>query len=350
MATLTEVSGIARKAIKYGIIGIIVLSLIPVVAKGISNIWLRLHPPPPAAPTVRYGKLPSLIFPSTPNATLPSFTLQTISGNLPTDLPSVGKVYLVGINKSRLSSLDRIRQMAKTLGFTNDFTQLDERNYRFVHSTVPAEMKADIVSWGFSYRYDWTSEKAVATTHSVPVGNEAIVSARSFFQRLGLMPDDLSTGNGKVQYLAATGSAMVPTETFYEANFTRVDLFRADKDKMRIMTTGGDTSPVNVTFTSLQEDKAVAQANYQYSLTVDNDFSTYPLKSVDQAWKELTGGNGYIAKRSGENVIVRKVTLGYYESNEPQEFLQPIFVFEGDNGFIGYVQAITANLVSTPSQ
>jgi hypothetical protein len=62
---------------------------------------------------------------------------------------------------------------------------------------------------------------------------------------------------------------------------------------------------------------------------------------VDQAWKELVSGGGFIAKRTTENqVVVRKVSLAYFEANEQQAFLQPVYVFEGDGGFTAYVQAV----------
>ncbi|MEK9201031.1 MAG: hypothetical protein AAB909_03620, partial [Patescibacteria group bacterium] len=79
---------------------------------------------------------------------------------------------------------------------------------------------------------------------------------------------------------------------------------------------------------------------------LDDDFATYPLKSVEEAWTEIsTGAAGFVAKPVGENVVVRKASVVYYEANEPQGFLQPVFVFEGDGGFIGYVQAVRADYV-----
>lgn len=349
MATLTDVSKIARKTIKFGIIGLIAIMIAPVVIKGARNLWLQIHPPPPAAPTVRYGKLPQLVFPTTGEETKPEYTLQTIEGGLPA-LDTVGRVYLVGINKSRLSSLDRIRNMAKTLGFNNDFIPLDDKTYKFVHSTVPAEIITNIVSWEFSYRYDWTSEKGIAGLHTIPIGTQAVTSAKTYFQKIGLLQDDLNNGTAQIKYLAATGSAMVPVESYYDANFTRVDLVRANKDNLRFMSPGGDTTPVNITFTPLVGDKSIAQANYQYSLTVDNDYATYPLKGTQQAWNELITGKGYVAKQSTQKVIVRKVSLGYYEASQPQAFLQPIYIFEGDGGFTAYVQAVSTSYLSTPNQ
>ena len=41
-----------------------------------------------------------------------------------------------------------------------------------------------------------------------------------------------------------------------------------------------------------------------------------------------------------KQAVVRNVSLAYYDSVIPQNYLQPIYVFEGDGNFIGYVSAI----------
>ena len=73
-------------------------------------------------------------------------------------------------------------------------------------------------------------------------------------------------------------------------------------------------------------------------------FATYPLRSVEEAWNDLNAGLGYIANpgSTGSNLInVRKIYLAYYYSDNPSNFLQPIYVFEADRGFIAYVSAIS---------
>lgn len=344
MATLTEISVVARKGVKWGIVALIIMMLIPLTIRLGRQFYTQLNPPPPPAPTVRYGKLPQLVFPPASDYEGTEFKLETIEGGLP-QLDSQGRVYLVGINKSRLLTLDRIKEKARLLGFVNDPVPLDEQTYRFIHPQLPAELIANIISGGFSYRFDWTTDSSIYSNTKVPTGNQAIAEAKGWLQDLGLLPADLAAGEGKVQYFTATGSAIVPAETFYDANFTRADLFREGKDDFRVMTAGGDTSPVNVLISGLTTPKRVIQANYQHSVTLDNDFATYPLKSVTQAWNELVSGQGYLAKRAGSDVVVRKISFAYYESNDPQPFLQPIFVFEGDNGFIGYVQAVDSQFV-----
>ena len=344
MATLTEVSVISRKAVKYGAYGAVIIILIPVVVRLGKRIYLALNPPPPPPPTVLYGKLPKLVFPPTDAAATPEYKLETIEGGLP-KLPEAGRVYVVGINKSRLLELDRIKEKVRLLGFVNNPEQLDESTYRFFHPTIAAQVTVNIISRGFAYKYDWTAEMAVYSTRAVPVGNTAITEGNSYFEKLGLLTDDLAAGSGKSVYLVATNSAMVPTDNLYEANFVRVDLFRANRDDLKIVTAGGDTSPVNVIISSLTSNKRVVQANYQYSQVLEDSFATYPLKNSEVAWQELIAGGGYVAKRTTPQVTIRKVYMGYYESNDPQQFMQPVIVFEGDYGFLAYVPAVTGEYI-----
>ncbi len=351
MATLTEVSVMARKGIKYGIIGLVVMAMIPGAFSMLRKIILAFNPPPPPAPTVRYGKLPKLMFPEVPNFATPEYKLETITGSFPA-LKNTGKVYLVGVNKARLLVLDRMKARMRTVDMNPEPVQLDEKTYRFLHAKEPIDLLFDSITGGFSYKYDWTTNKAIYTSRDVLIGDQAIARAKSFLQKLGGLPIDLAKGDGKnglinVTYWAATNSAMVPAVSAYEANFVRVDLFRDNKDEMKIVTVGGNTSPVNVIMSGLPGTLETVQANFHYSQILDDDFATYPLKSVETAWRELVSGGGFISRRTAEKtVVVRKASLAYFEANEQQLFMQPVFVFEGDAGFVAYVQAVDPSYVT----
>lgn len=333
-------SGIVRKIIKWGTISLVVMALIPGTISLVKKIYLTLNPPPPPPPTVKYGKLPKLIFPEMSASATPEYKLETISGGLPA-MANVGNVYLVGVNKSRLLVLDRMTQKAKTVGLSRGPDELDERTYRYTSPSLPVDMIFDVITESFSYKYDWTSDKSVYTVYDVPLKDSAEKEAKSFFQRMGVLQDDLVSGPVKMVYLTATSSAMFPANSPYEANFVRVDLYREDKDKIKFVTAGGDTSPINITISGQTGEKRIAQANYYYSQVIGDDYATYPLKSVETAWKELISGGGFIAKRSTDNkAVIRRVYLGYYEANEQQSFIQPVYVFEGDGGFMAYTQAV----------
>lgn len=345
MATLTEVSYYTRRIIKWGAVGFVVILIAPLLLRAVKKIYLALNPPPPPAPTVRYGKLPGIKFPAPIENYKPTFRLETIEGQLPV-LPNVGRAYVVEINKSRLLELDRIKPKAKSLGFAGEPEKIDEQTFKFIHPELPAEMKVNIISGGFSYVYDWTTDQRLFSGGDVPNGERAILEAKNFWQSLGLLPADINNGTAKFTYLAAQPPQLIPTISLSEANFIRVDMFRESKDGLRIVAAGGESSPVNITFSGAGErNKRVVEANYNYSKVIDGDFATYPLKSTARAWDELQQGGGYVARDAGPVVTVRKVSLGYYESEEPQEFLQPVFVFEGDNGFVGYVGAVTGEYI-----
>jgi hypothetical protein len=68
---------------------------------------------------------------------------------------------------------------------------------------------------------------------------------------------------------------------------------------------------------------------------------TYPLRSVTAAWQQLQSGLGYVAQKGRHDVaVIRDVSLGYYDDYTDGEYLQPIYVFQGDGGFIGFVPAV----------
>jgi hypothetical protein len=94
--------------------------------------------------------------------------------------------------------------------------------------------------------------------------------------------------------------------------------------------------------------ESVVQLEYHYRPVDYAQVETYPLRTAKSAWQILQSGEGFIAdKGAADEAVVREVDLGYYEDwyNE-QEYLQPIYVFTGDNGFVGYVQAVDSRYIN----
>ena len=340
MATLTEVGFYTRRIIKWGPVGLVVVMLIPPTWKLVKRIYLAINPPPPPAPTVRYGKLPKLVFPEADPNYKPQYRLETIEGALP-KLPNAARVYFVTINKSRILELEKIKPKARALGFDQEPVKVDDQTYKFIGTNRPAELTVDIIYNSYAYKYDWRSDPRILDEKTISNNEQVLLEAKNMWQNLGLLAADLTEGKAKITYFAGGTGELVPTISLSEANFIRVDMFRADKDGLKVITPKGEESPVNVTLSgSNDRTKRIVEANYSYSRILDNDFSTYPLKGVDKAWTELQAGGGYIARSEAIQVTVRKASLAYYESGQPQEFLQPVYMFEGDGGFVAYVSAI----------
>jgi len=345
MATLTEVSYYTRRIIKWSIIVILVVMITPFVWRLTKKIYLALFPTPPPPPTVRYGKLPVLAWDLPKEPYKPQIRLETIRGVLPT-LPNIGRVYFVETSKSRILALDKIKAKAKSLGFIQNPVQVNDRTYKFTHGLENAFLVVDIISDKINYRYDWEQDTEVSSANVIADQNQIIGESKSFFQNLGILPGDVSDSLVNITYLTTAGNNMVPAIAPSEANFVRADLYRADRDNLKFVTAAAISSPINITFGSgRNQGRKVILANYNYSKTLDNDFATYPLKSVQSAWEELIQGGGLIAKNAGSTVVIRMVRLAYFESDYPQRFLQPVYVFEGDGGFIAYVQAVAPEYV-----
>ena len=95
--------------------------------------------------------------------------------------------------------------------------------------------------------------------------------------------------------------------------------------------------------------------------------ATYPIITVQSAWKAVSAGNGIISNITAKDsdafkspvpvalsrILINQVYLAYYETPEFQKYMQPIFVFEGkyigqdrNTGNISiYYPAITAEFV-----
>lgn len=342
MATLTEVSVVARKGIKIFFAGLVVLIISPYILRAVRDLYLRLNPPPPEPANIKYGMIPKIEFPEMVLEATPEYKLETISGGLPT-MPKIGKIYLVGINKYRLLTLDRIKQRVMRLGFSNEPQEMNDKLYRFYHPKIPAILTYNILSNEFTYQYDWTQDPAVPVSTSIPTGNNAITTAKNFFTKLESLPEDLNSGQGRYSYFKVDANSMTPVINVYEANFVRVDLFRAKKDDLVIATPGGNTSPVSIILSGVPGEKQVVLASYQYSQVVDNDFGTYPLKPIENAWQELIEGKGYVVNIEDYKVTIRNISMGYYESHIPQKFLQLVYIFDGDKNFKAYVPAVDLN-------
>jgi len=93
-------------------------------------------------------------------------------------------------------------------------------------------------------------------------------------------------------------------------------------------------------------NNSIVEIDYYYHEVDYLTFETYPLRGVKSAWKLVQAGEGFVA--SGQNLdraVVRSVELAYFDDFEYQAFLQPIYVFKGDDGFIAYVSAVHPNYI-----
>ena len=343
MVNLTQTAYWTRRLLKFGAIFLIAIIFLRFFFNITSSVWKKIHPAPPPTPTVSFGKLPKLSFPEGNKEKL-TFKLETIQGGLP-KLPTTGRVYFIPKEGPNLLALDRANQIAKKLGFKNQPQQTSEKIYHWItESTPPTTLDIDINTENFHLVYDYQNDQEILNSKDLPTNQQAAKEAKNFLANNGLLSDDLATGSAEFVYLKFTPPNLTPALSLSEADFVRVNLFRADLDGLKILPPNPKNSMISFLFSGSKAlGKRIIEVSYTYYPIERETLATYPLKTSQTAWQELQGGTGYVANL-GENqngqIVIREVSLAYFDSNQSQNFLQPIFVFEGDNNFFGFVPAV----------
>lgn len=344
MATLTQTAYYTRKAINFGIIALIGFIVLKTALTTAGNIWRKFRPPPPPPPTVDFGKLPKIKFPEQGDLPELSFQLETIEGALPS-FSTIGKVYFMPRRGPGLLALDRAKERARSMGFTSQPEAVSDIFYRWRTGTEPATiLEININTLNFHLRYAYEEDPTLLTDKNIPTNERAAAEAKSFLQHNNYLSDDLAEGSAEFAYFRFLTPNLVSAISLSEADFVRANLFRADLDDLKILPPNPVDSLVSFLFSGSRERwKRIVEVKYTYAPIDRETFATYPLKPVNTAWQEIQGREGFIAnlgQNEGGRITIRAVYLAFYDSSEEQNFLQPVYVFEGDRNFFGYVPAI----------
>jgi hypothetical protein len=344
MTSLTQIAITIRKIIRYGIFFLIFL-IIGRIVLGIGvGIYRTIFPPAPPPPTVSFGKLPKLPFPQKTAPANLSYTLETAEGGLP-KFSTQAKVFFIPKLSPNLLSLDLTKEKAGSLGFKTDPQKVSETVYRFSHKSSPSTLEVNIITGVFSISYDLGVDSS-PLQRKPPVAEIAASQIRSYLSSASSLPEDL-TGPTNYGYLKLSEGKFVSALSLSEANLVKVNLFRKNYDNLTSLTP--DPNEANVWFVisgALEREKQIIAGQYHYFPVDEGKYSTYPIKTAQAAWDELNSGKAYIAtpgiNKDNDKITIRKIYLAYYDAGEPTDFYQPIFVFEGDRGFIAYLPAVTS--------
>lgn len=341
---LTQTAFWARATIKYGI-GFVVFLIVARILWGVGvGIYERFNPPQPPPPTVTYGKLPALVFPENESRQNFSFSLELPEVDLP-KAPRTLPVYVMPKKSAYFGALDVARGLAKSLRFTKNEESQSPTIYRWTHERGDVNLEMNTITQAFSINSNFYKDEAFATLHA-PTQVIAASAVSSFLSTSNLFPKDFTDGKTSTTLIKNEGGNLVLAPSLSEANFIRVDLFRQNYNNFPVVTSHPGKGNVWFLVSGTSDPaRTIIAGEYHYFPVEDSQSSTYPIKSSDQAWQELIAGKGVIVSSPGnaDSVTVRRAYFAYYDSPEFQAFFQPVFVFEGDNGFVGYVPAVSAD-------
>lgn len=353
MSTLTETAYYTRRGLKIVFFVVLGLIFFKIATTGLSTLFNTYRFGPgggPAVPTptpgVGFGKLPAIQFPPGKAPIQPmTYTQEFIGGAIP-EASSSARVYFVAKPAPNFLSLERSKEFAQSLGFPVEPVALSKTLYQWTDPEYHLRtLKKDILTGNFSLYLDFYKDPSPLAENELPYGKTAVSEALGFLGRYGLpVPEMAEDGSGaKVSFWRSTGSELLPVSSVSEADITRVDLFRAPQDNFPLVTAFSEEAPIYFLFSGSGGKTRVLLWRYVFRIVEGGIFTTYPLKTTKQAWEELEDGKGYIANWGavkGTHATIRKVYLAYFDSETYQSYLMPVFVFEGDGGFMVYVSAV----------
>ena len=340
---LTKATEVGRNVVKFGGIVLIILMVGRLLVNGITAFWIATHPEPPPPPTQGYGPLPEISFGNEGATVRPKLYQLELPGAFPTFSDRAG-VYFLPKDQIGLLSLEATKAHAARLGFQSEPAELDDDDYRWNRSgIINATLEMNTVTKNFVYATDYLSRPEVQAVAELPNTFDAVQTVKQFLSSTDLLPADMATVAGETQFLKIAGGALKPAVSLSDAQVIRVDLFRTPLEGFPTYSADGKTGMISATVASLNGQPTVIALTRSYAPIDYSTVHTYPLRTAQEAWQLLKAGQGYIAQaRREDSAIIRSVSLGYFESMD-QMFMQPIFVFTGDDDFIGYVSALDSS-------
>ena len=342
MITLSEVSLETKAILKWG--GITVGSILVIWILFQLGFFFKnaFFPTPAPPPTVTFGKLPQVNFTSQTEAVDLSYTIDTLTGNLPS-LPDRIKVFKMEEPKANLLALNSVQKKMEENSFSSKAIPVSGNIYKWTdNSPIVRTISYDIFSSDFTLTSFYLQDQNIISGKNLPDVQGSIDIAKEFLKNYNILPLDLDLSKTKTALFSIKNYTIIPASSISNSQLVQIFFMQKDVEKTPIYYSVPDQSTMSLTVSGGDQLPQVIEAKFSHQ-SILNDFSTYPIKTAEQAFEDLKKGNGYIASYQGtkKNVSIQNISLGYYKENQRQQYLMPIVVFQGNDGFVAYVSAIT---------
>jgi hypothetical protein len=339
--TLTEAAAYTKK----GMIGLAIFLTIALVGwlsyqYYYYSIYLPSLPKTVEQPTTKFGPLPKPSFSPTPGVSSANFsyTIDTKTGDLPRDIPSLIKIYNIPQRGASLLASNKAKNLAASFKFNSGPEILKSTIYRFTDENN-GQFVMDLNSGNFLYEHRlFATDSAqilkgeVAEEPTLPDKSKIVEDFRSYLQSKGILLKYLAEGRSNVEY---------DDEPISQANHARISIWQKDIDELPMVTPNFVDGLVIGTVTKWNDENLkYLTLNYTYWEIDEETNSTYPIITPDKAKEALEAGqSAVIIKPEGKQVSITEVYLAYYLPQIYTPYLQPVYVFQGP-GFAAYVPAV----------
>ncbi|NCU32230.1 MAG: hypothetical protein EOM23_04705, partial [Candidatus Moranbacteria bacterium] len=292
--SLTQTAYVFRNTVKFGGVGIVALALLWMIAKTGYQLY-KANNPTYYAPTVKYGVLPKISFPEK-TATAKNFTFEFTNDAIP-NFDDQLKVYVIYRPNTTFLALQEDTETAKAFGFTSEPTEVKTGIYEFKDTTTNKTLTVNVLDGDFELTYPYASDQILLTELEVPNKSKAIEVASDFLDKGGKLTSDLENGDQTVSYWKIDSGALKSVSTQSEANAVRVDFYRKSFDDLGLLSSDFGQASTSVLISgSTVEAKKIIGVSFK-DLNIDREsYSTYPIKTGEEAVEELKAGNYWTAR------------------------------------------------------
>ncbi len=321
------------------IAGIILLIFVLRILIGVKDLLFPKQAPPPVE---GFGKLPPILFPKSALTTKLVYPIDTVTGTLPT-FPDRIEVYKTIQPQPSLLFLNRARDKVSKLGFSSGGKQIAPTVYQWENPNPPyKKIVLDILSFNFEMTSDFLSDKNVLDSRNVPGGNGAIDLSKSFLSGISSFPSDIDDSKTKMTQLSIKDNKLTPATSFSTTQIIQVDFYQKNIKDYQVYYPNYPGSSMSILVGGGQFQGGQVVGAHFFHQQIGEESTTYPLKSSQEAYQELQEGKAFIVSfnGSGKAAYINNMHLGYYISETKQDYLMPIYIFEGRNSFYAFLSAI----------
>ncbi len=338
--TLTEFSYYSRRMYPFLII-LVLAGLVFFYAARVFLLYLEANTPKKVYINATFGKIKKPTLTKTQSGNF-HFTLDTVEGQ-PITATASGQVYFLPQSPSKFGFREKIYLMAKNLGFDASVKhQLNNTEATF--SDLKQKLSIDITNFNYTYEYDLIKDKNVFVNTSIPAQKSAEEKATDFMRSVGRYPDELVKGSKKTLYYVydQNKNQLTPAPRPQDANVVEVDFYRPDVDPFPVVSPQYFNSQNYVIMVFNDTGFKVIKAQVRFFEKSESQIGNYPLITGNAAFKNLQEGKSLVvfSLPGIQNVTIKKMFLAYLDPDLSQGYLQPVYVFLGNDDFVGYVPAI----------
>lgn len=351
--TLTEAAFFTKRFAPFGIIGILVILIFYYSFQLL--VLVGENQPKPQNSTVITDLKFKLLPPISLNEATPSgninYILDTIDGTaIIPNATTAAKVIFLPQEPPRFGFLPRIYTVAQDIGFDTETIKHQLEDQTAIFADGLRRLTIDITNFNFTYKYTLTKEDSILQGAQVPADPKQIeIESTEFLRKTTRYPEELAQGKRNIVYLRfdPVTTELSIVQSAADANMVEVDYYRPDIDGVPVVPPKYFNSPHYTVFAYNASGSKVIRAQVNFFAKSLDQVGIYPIKTSEDAWKQLQEGKGFIvnADTISPDVKIKKILLAYLDPEVYQLYMQPVYVFLGDNNFVAYVPAIQDNLI-----